>query len=98
MLSNSRHIDLIAKGAAIGFLVGLVSVLGVHGPEVIVRTFEIVGVPVSWFVALLQMVFGLSEMTSALLWWLLHSLYWMVIGGLVGWGVSVLQTKLLGDE
>jgi hypothetical protein len=92
----SRHLGLICKGAGVGFLVGLASIAtedkGANHIIIIVRK------PVEWVMWLAQHIFGLSDGSTALMGWLCLGVYGMVLGGLVGWGISVLYLKATGDE
>ena len=45
---------------------------------------------------LAQKILGLSDGSTALMGWLCLAVYWMILGGLIGWGVSVLRAKILG--
>ena len=58
----------------------------------------IVNKPVEVVTWLGQKGLGWSDGSTALIGWFCTALYWMVIGGLIGWGVSVLYTKITGDE
>ena len=94
-MSITPHIRWILKGAGLGFLIGLASVAIDSRDKGLVLAFEILDAPVEFFVWLLQKIFGLSYGSTALMEWFGTAIWLMILGGLIGWGVSVL---LGGDE
>ena len=89
------HIRWILKGAGLGLLIGVASV-AINGQDKgLVLAFEILDAPVECLVWLSQKMFGLSNGSAALMGWLGTAFWMMILGGLIGWGVSVL---LGGDE
>jgi hypothetical protein len=61
------------------------------------RAFDMLHAPVSFVVFGLEKVFGLDEGTSVGIWLVLLFAYWMTIGALIGWGVSAVKSKVLGE-
>ena len=55
--------------------------------------FRIVNKPIEVVLWLAQQAFGLSDESTAVMGWFCLAIYWMAIGGLIGWGVSVLRSK-----
>jgi hypothetical protein len=95
-MDAARHLGPIGKGAGIGFLIGLASIAAVDKPSL--RIFRLISKPVEWCSWLAQNTLGLSQGSTALMGWLGLAIYWMILGGLIGWGVSVLHSKVTGDE
>ena len=95
-MSGTRHLGPICKGAGIGFLVGLASIATVDKTSLYI--LRILSKPVEWVMWLAQKMLGLSDGSTALMGWLCLAVYWMILGGLIGWGVSVLYSKATGDE
>jgi hypothetical protein len=95
-MASSRHLGPICKGAAIGFLFGLASIATVDKKTLFI--LRIVSKPVELVMWLAQKTLGLSDGSTALMGWLCLAVYWMILGGLIGWGVSVLYSKATGDE
>lgn len=95
-MSIMRHLHAICKGAGIGFLVGLTSIATVDKTSV--RILRFMSKPVEFVMWLAQKTFGLRDGTTALMGWLGLAVYWMILGGLIGWAVSVLYSKATGDE
>jgi len=60
--------------------------------------FLILSKPVEWTGWLAQKSLGLSDGSTAMLGWLCLGIYWMIIGGFIGLGISVLYSKVAGDE
>jgi hypothetical protein len=94
-MAITRHLGPICKGAAIGLLVGLASVATVDQKTLVI--LRIVNKPVEFVTWLAQRGFGLSDGNTALMGWFCTAIFWMMIGGLIGWGVSVLRAKASGD-
>jgi hypothetical protein len=92
----TQHLGPICRGADIGFLVGLASIAAVDKPSL--RIFRLISKPVEWVGWLAQKTLGLSDGSTALIGWLGLGIYWMILGGLIGWGVSVLSSKVTEDE
>ena len=82
----------ILKGAAIGFLVGLASVATIDKKSLAI--LRVIGKPVEWTMWVTQKLFGLSDGSTALMGWLGMGVWCMILGGLIGWGIS----KATGDE
>ncbi|HUJ09704.1 MAG TPA: hypothetical protein VL171_06735 [Verrucomicrobiae bacterium] len=95
-MSITKHLGPICKGAAVGFLIGLASIATEDKKTLFVQ--RIVLKPVEFAMWLAQKIFGLSDGSTALLGWLCAAIYCMILGGLIGWGVSVLYSKVTGDE
>ncbi len=91
-----RHLRAICKGAGVGFLVGLASIATVDKPSLCF--FRVLSKPVDAAMWLAQKTLGLSDGATALMGWLGLGIYWMIIGGLIGWGLSVFLSKASGDE
>jgi hypothetical protein len=88
----------ICTGAMIGLLVGAAALASGDSPNPIVaHVFDFLGTPVSLLVWLLQQLFGLSDVSAAGWWFLFHFAYWMLLGGLIGWGAAILRSKATGD-
>ena len=80
--------------AGIGLLVALIALWSGDSPnQAVARIFDILGAPVGLFVLVLDKVFALDEGASAGIWIALFFAYWMLIGGLVGWGLGKLRPK-----
>lgn len=96
VMAFTRHLGLICKGAGVGFLVGLASIAtqdkGVN------HVLFVLSKPVEWLAGLAQRVLGLADGSTALLAWLGLGIYWMLLGGLIGWGISVARARLTGEE
>jgi hypothetical protein len=88
----TQHLGAICKGAAAGFLFGLASIATVD--KLTLQILSIVNKPVELLIWLAQNVFRLSDESTALMGWLGLAVYWMVLGGLIGWGVSVTYSKV----
>ena len=86
----------ICKGAAVGFLIGLASVATVDKKTLAI--LEVVSKPVGWVMWVAQKLFGLSDASMALMGWLGMGIWCMLLGALIGWGVSVLYSRVTGDE
>jgi hypothetical protein len=98
-MSVTRHLGFIATGACIGLLIALIALASGDSPnQTWAHVFDFLGKPVALFVWLLEKVFGLNKGSSAGLWFLLHFIYWMLIGAFAGWGVSIVRSKAVGDE
>jgi hypothetical protein len=95
-MSMTRHLGPIVKGAGIGFLFGLASIATIDKASLFI--LRVGNKPVELVVWASQKVFGLSDGSTALMGWFCTAFYWMVLGGLIGWGVSVLYSKVTGDE
>ncbi len=95
-MSLSRHLGPICKGAAVGFLIGLASIATVDKKTLVI--FRVVSKPVEWVTWLAQKSLGLSDGSTALIGWLGMGIWCMILGALIGWGVSVLHSKVTGDE
>jgi hypothetical protein len=90
---------MVCTGAGFGLLIAVIALASGDSPtQTWAHIFDILGKPVSLFVWVLEKVFQLSKGSSAALWFLLHFVYWMVIGALAGCATSVLRSKLFGDE
>jgi hypothetical protein len=62
------------------------------------RIFDIIDKPVSVPIWILEHIFRFSH-ESTIGWWLLfHFAYWMLLGGLVGWGIGIVRSEVIGDE
>jgi hypothetical protein len=84
MAKYSRY---ILNGVVIGLLVALAALASGDSPNPsVARFFDIVEKPVS-----------IISGNNIALWLLLHFAFWMMIGGLLGWGIAVLKSKLLGE-
>ncbi len=94
-MNISRHFAGICTGAGIGFLIGLASIATVDKKTLVL--LRIVLKPVEVITGLAQKILGLSDGSTALLGWFGSALYCMILGGLFGWGVSVLYAKATGD-
>jgi hypothetical protein len=77
-------------------LVGLASIATVDKTSL--HIFRILSKPVEWVMWLAEKTFGLSNGSTALMGWFCLGIYWMILGGLMGWGVSVFYSKVTGDE
>ena len=95
-MSISRHLGSISKGAGVGFLFGLASIATVDKKTLAI--LRIAGKPVEFVTWLAQKTFGLTDGSTALMGWLGLAVFWMILGGLTGWGVSVLLAKTSGEE
>ncbi|PWU19571.1 MAG: hypothetical protein C5B50_06300 [Verrucomicrobia bacterium] len=95
-MSISRHFGSICKGAGIGFLIGLASIATVDKKTLAI--LQILSKPVELVTWVAQKTLGLGDGTTALMGWLGLAVYWMILGALIGWGVSVLLAKGSGDE
>lgn len=95
-MSVTQHFGPICKGAGIGFLVGLASIATMDKKSLFI--LRIVGKPVELLTWVLQKVFRLSDGSTALIGWFGMAIYCMIIGGLLGWGVSIMYAKVTGDE
>jgi hypothetical protein len=91
-MNISQHFGLIWKGAGIGFLLGLASIATVDKKTLII--LHLVMKPVEFVSWLTQKGLGLSDGSTALLGWFGTAIYCMVLGGLIGWGVSVMCSKV----
>jgi len=95
-MSIMRHLGAICKGAGIGFLVGLALIATEDkGAE---HILFIMSKPVEWVMWLAQKILGLSDGSTALMGWLCLGVYWMILGGVIGWGASVIYSKVTGNE
>jgi len=92
----AQHLGPICKGAATGFLIGLASIA--TEDKKILFILRIVLMPVEFVTWVAQKGLGLSDMSTALMGWFGATIYCMVLGGLIGWGVGVLRSKVTGDE
>ncbi len=96
VMGISRHLGPICKGAGVGFLVGLATIAtqdkGVN------HILFVLSKPVEWAAWLAQKILGLSDGSTALMMWLGLGVYWMILGGLIGWGISVVYSHATGDE
>jgi hypothetical protein len=95
-MSITQHLGPICKGAVVGFLCGLASIATVDKKTLFI--VRIVSKPVEFVTWLAQKSLGLSDGTTALVGWLCMGFLGMLIGGLLGWGLSVLYSKVTGDE
>jgi len=95
-MSLTRHLGPICKGAGVGFLFGLASIAARDKPSL--HLVRILSKPVEFVLWLAQKTLGLSDGSTALMGWLCLAVYWMILGGLIGWGVSVFYSKVTGDE
>jgi hypothetical protein len=95
-MSITQHLGPICKGAGIGFLLGLASIATVDKKTLFL--LRIVLKPVEFATWLAQKSLGLSNGSTALMGWFGATLYCMVLGGLIGWGVSALYSKVTGDD
>jgi len=86
----------ICKGAAIGFLVGIASIAAQD--KGVNHILFVLSKPVEWIGWLAQKIFRLADGSTAMVAWLGLGIYWMIIGGLIGWGVSVARSRMNGDE
>ena len=77
-------------------MIGLASIATVDKRTLVI--LSIVSKPVQFMTWLAQNIFGLSDGTTAQMGWLCLAIYWMIIGGLIGWGVSALHCKATGDQ
>ena len=97
-MSNMHRGRMITTGAGIGLIVAFAALSSGDSPNLaLARVFDILHTPVALFVLGLEKVFGLDEGTSVGIWLLLLFVYWMVIGGLIGWGVGIVRSKVLGE-
>ena len=96
IVSSSRHLGPICKGAAIGFLIGLASIATTDKKTLVIM--RVVSKPVEWGTWAVQKLLGLSDGSTALMGWFGMGIWGMILGGLIGWGVSVLYSKATGDE
>ena len=94
-MASTQHLGAICKGAALGFLFGLASIATVD--KLTLHIFRILNKPVELVIRLTQNILRLSDGSTALMGWLCLAVYWMILGGLIGWGVSVLHSKVKGD-
>lgn len=91
-----RYLGAIIKGAGIGFLVGLALIAAEDkGAE---HILFVMSKPVEWVMWLAHKILGLSDGSTALMGWLCLGLYWMIIGGVIGWGAGVIRSKVTGAE
>jgi hypothetical protein len=74
-------------------LIGLASVA--TSDKTLLSILSILSKPVDFVMWLAQKIFGLSDGSVALMSWLGFAVFCMILGGLIGWGVSVV---LGGDE
>jgi hypothetical protein len=85
-------------GAGFGLLVALIALASGDMPDpTSARVFDVLGKPVALFVWFLEKLLGLSEGNLMPLWFVLHFVYWMFIGALLGWLVGALCLKLFGN-
>ena len=94
-MSISRHLGPICKGAALGFLIGLASIATIDKKTLAIMS--VVSKPVEWVMWLAQKLFGLSDGTTAMMGWLGMGIWCMILGALIGWGVSVARSRMAGD-
>ena len=92
----TQHLGPICKGAGIGFLVELASVATVNKKSLFILSIALK--PMEFLTWVAQRSLGLSDGSTALMGWLGAAIYCMVLGGLIGWGVSMLYSKATGDE
>ena len=92
----TRHLGPMCKGAGIGFLVGLASIATVDKKSLFILSIALK--PVEFLTWMAQKSLRLSDGSTALMGWLGAAIYCMVLGGLIGWGVSMLYSKATGDE
>jgi hypothetical protein len=92
----SRHLGPICAGAAVGFLIGLASIATVDKKTL--ALMRVVSKPVEWVTWLAQKSLGLSDGSTALMGWLGMGIWCMILGALIGWGVSAARSKATGDE
>jgi hypothetical protein len=98
-MSASQYILLICKGAGIGFFVGgAVLFCGDSPHEATARLIDIIDTPVNVAVWILEHIFRFRHDRTAGWWLLFHFGYWMILGGLAGWGFGVIRSKVIGDE
>jgi uncharacterized membrane protein (Fun14 family) len=95
-MNLTQHLGSICKGAGIGLLIGLASIATVDKKTLVV--LHIVTKPVELVMWLAQKTLGLSDGSAAFMGWFGTAIYMMILGGLIGWGVSVLLAKASGDE
>jgi hypothetical protein len=93
-MAATQHLGAICKGAAAGFLFGLASIATVD--KFTLQVSRILNKPVELMIWLAQNLLGLSDGSTALMGWLCLGVYWMLLGGLIGWGVSVVHSKVKG--
>lgn len=86
----------IGKGAAIGFLVGIASIAAQDNG--VNHLLLVLSKPVAWVTWAAQELLGLSAGSAALLGWFGMGIWGMILGALLGWGVSALYAKLTGEE
>jgi hypothetical protein len=91
-MAATQHLGAICKGAAAGFLFGLASIATVD--KLTLQVSRILNKPVELLIWLTQSLLSLSDESTALMGWLCLGFYWMLLGGLMGWGVSVMHSKL----
>ena len=82
----------ILKGAAVGFLVGLASIAATD--KKLLGIQRVIAKPVEWVMWVAQKLFGLSDGSTALMAWFGMGVWCMILGALIGWGIS----KARGDE
>jgi len=98
-MSASQYIPQICKGAATGLLVGGAALFsGDSAHQDAARIFDILDTPVSVAIWILEHVFRFRHESTIGWWFLFHFGYWMILGGLVGWGVGILRSKVIGDD
>jgi hypothetical protein len=93
----SKHLKAICYGGGIGFCVGLASFLG-SADKTTMAIMRIVLKPIELVMWLAQTVFGLGNGTTAFIGWFGSAIYCMILGVLIGWGISVLYSRATGDE
>ena len=96
IMGISGHLGPICKGAAVGFLIGLASIATVDKKTLVIM--RVVSKPVEWVTWVAQKLLGLSDGSTALMGWFGMGIWCMILGALIGWGVSALYSKATGDD
>ena len=95
-MNITQHLGLICKGAGIGFLIGLASIATIDKKTLVV--LHIVTKPVELVMWLAQKTLGLNDASAALMGWFGTAIYMAILGGLIGWGISLLIAKASDGE
>jgi hypothetical protein len=94
-MNAKRYTLQIVKGALLGVCFG---VAAFAADQQAARILEIIIAPVSLLVWIVKHLFMLSDKGTAGWFLLFYFTYWLLLGGLVGWGIAVVKAKLTGDE
>lgn len=94
---KTRHLGPLLKGALVGLAVGVGGLFSGDMPHRFsARLFHILSEPVSLFATGLEQA-GMSKGNAMAIWLVLHFIYWMTLCAFIGWTLSVLYSKFIGD-